>query len=146
MFYTASNAKLQVNGNEILASNADLSLGTSIQPNYTIRQRSTNSTGDLVELAGEYHGEHYDLLKVDIGTGGGYGTATFTVSYLSNDQLEGAVTSAETITCGLQHIFNGLYGRFQGNQFHANDYWYIEVYGRHRKQTNKSNATIEMTR
>ena len=111
-----------------------------------IRQRSTNSTGDLVELAGEYHGEHYDLLKVDIGTGGGYGTATFTVSYLSNDQLEGAVTSAETITGGLQHIFNGLYGRFQGNQFHANDYWYIEVYGRHRKQTNKSNATIEMTR
>ena len=85
-----------------------------------IRQRSTNSTGDLVELAGEYHGEHYDLLKVDIGTGGGYGTATFTVSYLSNDQLEGAVTSAETITGGLQHIFNGLYGRFQGNQFHVN--------------------------
>ena len=111
-----------------------------------ILRRSTNSTGDLVELAGEYHGEHYDLLKVDIGTGGGYGTATFTVSYLSNDQLEGAVTSAETITGGLQHIFNGLYGRFQGNQFHVNDYWYIEVYGSHMKQTNKSNATIEMVR
>ena len=110
-----------------------------------IRQRSTNSTGDLVELAGEYHGEHYDLLKVDIGTGGGYGTATFTVSYLSNDQLEGATTSAEKITGGLQHIFNGLYGRFQGS-FNSADYWYVEVYGSHRKQTNKSNATIEMTR
>ena len=110
-----------------------------------IRQRSTNSTGDLVELAGEYHGEHYDLLKVDIGTGGGYGTATFTVSYLSNDQLEGATTSAEKITGGLQHIFNGLYGRFQGS-FNSADYWYVEVFGSHRKQTNKSNATIEMTR
>ena len=101
---------------------------------------------DIVELAGEYHGEHYDMLKVDIDTGGAYGTATFTVSYLSNDQLEGATTSAKIITGGLQEIHNGLYGRFQGNAADANDYWHIEVYGSHRKQTNKSSDSIEMIR
>ena len=42
MFYSANNAKLQVNGNEILASNAELSLGTSLQPRYTINQRHTS--------------------------------------------------------------------------------------------------------
>ena len=99
-----------------------------------------------MELAGEYHGEHYDMLKVDIDTGGAYGTATFTVSYLSNDQLEGATTSAKIITGGLQEIHNGLYGRFQGNSAGSANFWHIEVYGSHRKQTNKSNATIELSR
>ena len=42
MFYSASNAKLKVNDEEILASNASLSLSTSLQPNYLITQRSTN--------------------------------------------------------------------------------------------------------
>lgn len=42
MFYSASNAKLKVNDEEILASNASLSLSASLQPNYLITQRSTN--------------------------------------------------------------------------------------------------------
>ena len=42
MFYSASNAKLKVNDEEILASNASLSLSTSLQPNYLITQRNTN--------------------------------------------------------------------------------------------------------
>ena len=103
-------------------------------------------TMDLVELAGTYTGEHYDRLKIAISTGGDYGTAKFTVSYLSNDQLEGATTTAETITGGLQHIYSGLYGRFSGSSANTSDYWIVEVYGSHRKQTNKSNATIEMVR
>ena len=106
----------------------------------------SNGSMDLVELAGEYRGEHYDRLKISISTGGNYGTAEFTVSYLSNDQLEGATSGAEKITGGLQHIHNGLYGRFSGTSAHTSDYWIVEVYGSHRKQTNKSNATIEMTR
>ena len=68
------------------------------------------------------------------------------VSYLSNDRLEGGSTNPEVITGGLQHIHNGLYGRFQGSSANAADYWHIEVYGSHRKQTNKSNATIELSR
>lgn len=42
MFYSASNAKLKVNDEEILASNASLSLSTSLQPNYLITQRNTS--------------------------------------------------------------------------------------------------------
>ena len=112
----------------------------------SIRYRNVSGTMDIVELAGEYNGEGYDMLKVEIDTGGAYGTATFIVKYLSNDQLEGGTTSPEVITGGLQHIHNGLYGRFQGSSAHADDYWHIEVYGGYREQTNKSNATIELRR
>jgi len=113
-----------------------------------ILKRSVNDDNglDLVELAGEYSGGHYDMLKVDIDTGGAYGTATFTVSYLSDNKLEGATTSAKIITGGLQEIFSGLYGRWQGVSANSSDYWHLEVYGSHRKQTNKSNATIHMVR
>ena len=112
----------------------------------SIRYRNVSGTMDLVELSGEYHGELYDLLKVEIEATGAYGTGTFKVHYLSNDQLFGATTSSEKITGGLQHIFNGIYGRFQGASATDGDVWEIEVFGSHRKQTNKSNATIELSR
>ena len=112
----------------------------------SIRYRNLSGTMDLVELSGEYRGELYDLLKVEVEDSGAYGTGTFKVHYLSNDQLFGAVTSSEKITGGLQHIFNGLYGRFQGASATDGDIWEIEVFGSHRKQTNKSNATIELSR
>ena len=112
----------------------------------SIRYRNVSGTMDIVELAGEYHGELYDLLKVEIEATGAYGTGTFKVHYLSNEQLFGAVSSADKITGGFQHIHSGLYGRFQGASATDGDIWEIEVFGSHRKQTNKSNATIEMTR
>jgi len=106
----------------------------------------TNGSMDLVELAGTYSGEKYDRIKVAISTGGNYGTAKFTVSYLSNNQLEGATTNPETITGGLQHIHQGIFGRFTGNSANTSDYWIIELYDENVKQTNKSNKTIEMIR
>ena len=106
----------------------------------------SNGSMDLEELAGEYSGELFDRLKIAISTSGNYGVAKFTVSYLSNDRLEGATTSEEIITGGMQHLFNGLYGKFTGTSAHTSDYWIVEVVSSHRKQTNKSNATIEMTR
>ena len=111
-----------------------------------ILHRSVTGTMDLVELEGEYHGEKYDLLKIEEHTTGAYGTAKFTVSYFSNDQLHGATSGAEVVTGGLQHIHNGIYGRFQGASLGDGSVWYIEVYGSHVKQTNKSNATIELSR
>ena len=111
-----------------------------------ILYRTVSGTMDLVELEGEYHGEKYDLLKIEEHTTGAYGTAKFTVSYFSNDQLHGATSGAEVITGGLQHIHNGIYGRFQGASLGDGSVWYIEVYGSHVKQTNKSNATIELSR
>ena len=111
-----------------------------------ILYRTVSGTMDLVELEGEYHGEKYDLLKIEEHTTGAYGTAKFTVSYFSNDQLHGATSGAEVITGGLQHIHNGIYGRFQGASLGDGSVWYIEVYGSHVKQTNKSNASIELSR
>lgn len=109
--------------------------------------RSVVSAGlDLVELGGDYSGENYDMLKIEIDTAGAYGTATFIVKHFGNDKLEGDQTDAEIITGGLQHLYGGLYGRFQGSSAHADDYWYVEVYGKERKVTNKSNKTIEMRR
>ena len=112
----------------------------------SVRYRNVSGTMDLVELGGEYHGELYDLLKVEIEDTGAYGTGTFKVHYLSNNQLFGATTSTEKITGGLQHIYGGLYGRFQGASARDGDIWEIVVFGSHRKQTNKSTATIEMVR
>ena len=112
----------------------------------SILARSTAGTMDLVELSGDYVGENYDLLKVEVETTGAYGVGEFKVSYFSNDKLEGATTSATKITGGLQEIHNGIYGRWQGASATDGDYWYIEVYGSHVKQTNKSNATIELIR
>ena len=106
----------------------------------------SNGSMDLVELAGEYKGEHYDRLKIAVSTSGNYGVAKFTVSYLSDDKLEGGTSSPETITGGLQHIYNGLFGRFTGTSAHTSDYWIVEVYGSHRKQTNKSSKSIELIR
>tara|TARA_R100000808_G_scaffold6242_2_gene18667 strand:- start:764 stop:1747 length:984 start_codon:yes stop_codon:yes gene_type:complete len=112
----------------------------------SIRHRAVSGTMDIVELAGEYNGESYDLLKVEVEATGAYGTGTFKVHYLSNDQLFGGTTTPETITGGLQHIHGGLYGRFQGASATDGDIWEIEVHGSHRKPTNKSNFTIEMVR
>lgn len=43
MFYSANNALLKINGNEILASNAEMSLNASLEANYVIGDRNTNS-------------------------------------------------------------------------------------------------------
>ena len=111
-----------------------------------ILYRMASGTMDLVELSGEYHGEQYDLLRIDEHTTGAYGVGKFTVSYYGNNQLHGTTSDAEIITGGLQHIHGGLYGRFQGSAIGDGAVWYIEVYGSHVKQTNKSNFTIEMVR
>jgi hypothetical protein len=44
VLYSASNAKLKVNGNEIIASNASLSLGASLNPQYRMAGESTRNT------------------------------------------------------------------------------------------------------
>ena len=111
-----------------------------------ILARSVAGSMDLVELEGQYYGEKYDLLKVEIEATGAYGVGTFKVHHYGNDKLEGQVTDPEVIDGSLQHIHSGIYGRFQGASATDGDYWYIEVYGSHVKQTNKSNSSIEMSR
>jgi phage gp36-like protein len=112
----------------------------------SIKYRNVAGTMDLVELAGEYSGEPYDLLKIEVEATGAYGVSTFKVHHFSDDKIFGDVTTPEIITGGLQHIYGGLSGRFQGASATDGDIWEVEVVSSHRKQTNKSNATIEMRR
>ena len=111
-----------------------------------ILHRDVSGTMDLVELEGQYFGETYDLIKVLCTTGGAYGTAEFTVSYYSENKLEGKTSTTKIISGTIQDIHSGLRGRWQGSSADADDVWYIEVYGSHMQQTNKSNASIEMRR
>ena len=112
----------------------------------SIRYRAVLGTMDIVELYGDYKGEKYDLLKVEIIATGPYGTGTFSVHYQSNNQIFGALTSAVKITGGLQHIFGGLYGRFQGASATDGDIWEIEVYDDSVETTNTVTDTIQLHR
>jgi len=114
----------------------------------SIRYRNVSGSMDIVEVSGEYSGGNYDILKVEIEDTGAYGVGTYKTHYLANDKLFGAVTDSNIITGGLQELVggSGIWVRFQGASATDGDIWEIEVYGSHRKQTNKSNATIEMIR
>lgn len=59
MFYTADNAKIQINGEEILASNASISVSASLQPNYLITERSTNSYSPSNGVGGSLSFSYY---------------------------------------------------------------------------------------
>jgi hypothetical protein len=59
VLYTASNAKLKINDTEICATNAQLSLNTSIQPNYLINQRSTNEYAASNGIGGQLNFNYY---------------------------------------------------------------------------------------
>ena len=114
----------------------------------SIRYRNVSGSMDIVEVSGEYSGGNYDILKVEIEDTGAYGVGTYKTHYLANDKLFGAVTDSNIITGGLQELVggSGIWVRFQGASATDGDIWEIEVYGSHIKQTNKSNATIELSR
>tara|TARA_R100000664_G_C2755324_1_gene143050 strand:+ start:1997 stop:2893 length:897 start_codon:yes stop_codon:yes gene_type:complete len=59
VFYTANNSKLQVNGNEICATNAQLSLGANLQPSYTIGQRNTTEFSASNGIGGRLSFDYY---------------------------------------------------------------------------------------
>ena len=111
-----------------------------------IKYRNVSGTMDIVELYGDYTGEKYDLLKVEVETTGVYGVGEFKVHHHSDDKIFGAVTDAEKITGGLQHLYSGLYGRFQGASATDGDIWEIEVYDDSIETTNTATNTIQLRR
>ena len=113
-----------------------------------ILYRTTTGTMDIVEIAGTYTGELYDLLKVEIESTGAYGVSSYKTHYYGNNKLYGSTSGTDIITGGLQHLEGGggLHVRFQGASATDGDIWEIEVAGSHKPQTNKSNATIDMIR
>ena len=112
----------------------------------SIKYRNVSGTMDIVELYGDYSGEKYDLLKVEVETTGAYGVGEFKVHYHSDDKIFGAVTDAEKITGGLQHLYSGLYARFQGASATDGDIWEIEVYDDSVETTNTVTKSIQLHR
>jgi hypothetical protein len=68
------------------------------------------------------------------------------VHHHSDDKIFGAVTDAEKITGGLQHLYSGLYARFQGASATDGDIWEIEVYDDSVETTNTTSKSIQLNR
>ena len=111
-----------------------------------ITYRAVSGTMDIVELYGDYTGEKYDLLKVEVETTGAYGAGEFKVHHYSDDKIFGSVTTVEKITGGLQHLYGGLYARFQGASATDGDIWEIAVYSEELETSNTKTSTIELHR
>lgn len=104
---------------------------------------------DIVETAGEWHGEKYDVVRITCTTGGAYGTAVVKAETYGNDALFGTTTENIKVTGGLQEIVNGLYVRFQGASMNFDttpDQWEVTVTGSDRKLTNAQTGAIDLTR
>ena len=102
----------------------------------------------LVETAGEYYGEDYDLIKITCSDAGAYGVAKCTVEYYGSDKLLGS-SSTDNIVTGSLDYWSGLGGigvRFQGATMNAADVWEIEVKSASRAETNTATYNIELQR
>ena len=114
----------------------------------SIRKITQVGTMQLVETAGQYYGQPYDLLRITCTTAGVYGAAKCRVEYYGDDKLFGSQTSHNIVTGGLDG-WGGLGGvrvRFQGNSMTADDHWEIEVASETRKISNASTGTIQLCR
>tara|TARA_R100000700_G_C3164511_1_gene139847 strand:- start:761 stop:1756 length:996 start_codon:yes stop_codon:yes gene_type:complete len=114
-----------------------------------VRNISKAGSMDIVETAGEWHGEKYDVVRITCTTGGAYGTAIVKAETYGNDALFGTTTENIKVTGGLQEIVNGLYVRFQGASMNLDttpDQWEVTITGSDRKLTNAQTGAIDLTR
>ena len=114
----------------------------------SIRKITQAGTMSLVETAGEYYGEPYDVLRITCTTGGAYGTAKCKVEYYGSDKLFGQESTNNIVTGSLDD-WSGLGGirvRFQGAAMTADDQWEIPVVSETRKISNASTGTINLSR
>ena len=89
MLYSANNATLKINGEEILASNASLALNTSLNANYVIGDRNTNS------------------YAASNGIGG---TLSFNYFLTGNDYFKTFITGQGEIPLGESQVVSGNFG------------------------------------
>ena len=113
-----------------------------------VNRVSVSGTMNIVETAGEYVGQKYDLLRITSTTSGAYGVAYVKVEYYSDDKIFGAETDPQIVTGGLQSLagLGGLLVRFQGASMSSGDIWEIEVSSANRKITNAQTGAIDLTR
>ncbi len=112
--------------------------------------RNITKTGsmDIIETAGDYYGEPFDVLRITCTTAGAYGVAKCKVEYYGSDKLFGSEETNNIVTGGLDDWggLGGLRLRWQGSAMAENDQWEIEVYSNHRKITNAESSAIQLTR
>ena len=113
----------------------------------SVRQvdRGGSSTMALVEVAGQYVGKDYDLIRITCTTGGTYGTAQCKVESFGGSQLRGTTHTNNIVTGGMDYWggMGGLGVRFQGLTLIADDdVWEIEVKGASRALTNTVMKTM----
>jgi len=113
-----------------------------------INNKAVSGSMDIVETAGAYVGEKYDLLKIEATVTGAYGVGKVKVHYYGNDKIWGSESDEELVTGGLQSLsgLGGLLVRFQGASITDGDTWEIEVSSADRKITNAQSSAIELTR
>jgi len=128
VFYTSDNAKLQINGNEILASNASISLSASLQPNYTIEDRNTvnyvasNGVGGKLNFSYYITGRDYLVKSFITGQGeipistsqvisGNFGGLYFDSGYLDSYSLNFSPNTPAVATASIS-FFDDLGGEF----------------------------------
>ena len=113
-----------------------------------VNNKNVSGSMDIVETAGAYVGEKYDLLKIECTVTGAYGVGKVKVHYYGSDKIWGSESDEEFITGGLQSLsgLGGLLVRFQGASITDGDTWEIEVASADRKITNASSNAIELTR
>ncbi len=114
----------------------------------SIRKITQAGTMQLLETAGQYYGQPYDVLRITCTTGGAYGTAKCKVEYFGSDKLFGSETT-NNIVSGTLDGWGGLGGvkvRFQGASMTADDQWEIPVVSEARKISNSSTGTINLSR
>ena len=113
-----------------------------------INNKSVSGSMDIVETAGAYVGEKYDLIKIEATTTGAYGVGKVKVHYYGNDKIWGQESDPEIVTGGLQSLsgLGGLLVRFQGASITDGDTWEIEVNSATRQITNAQSNAIDLTR
>ena len=113
-----------------------------------VRTITKSGSMDIIETAGAYYGESFDLLRITCTTAGAYGVAKCKVEYYGSDKLLGSEEADNIVTGGLEDWggLGGLRVRFQGSAMAQNDQWEIEVYSEHRKITNAESSAIQLTR
>ena len=114
----------------------------------SIRKITQTGTMQLVETAGQYYGEAYDLIRITCTTLGAYGVAKCKVEYYGNDKLFGQESTDNIVTGGLDDWsgLGGLRVRFQGSAMAEDDQWEIPVVSETRKISNASTGTIQLSR
>ena len=111
-----------------------------------VRTITKSGSMDIVETAGQWSGENYDVCRITCTTTGAYGTAIVKAETYGSDKLFGTTTENIKVSGTMDSIVNGLYIRFQGASMTQNDQWEVTVTNENRKRTNPMTSGIDLTR